>query len=61
VDGEVYSVENFIPAEADKRLEKAAAKAIGGDIFTKYANSTNWRVREAAQSQQDAMELGWHQ
>ena len=60
VDGEVYSVEHFIPAEADKRLEKAAAKAIGmNNIYTQYKESTNWRVREAQQTQQDAMELDW--
>ena len=62
VDGNVYSVESFTPAEADKRLEKAANKAIGlNDIYSKYQTSTNWRAREAAQNQQDAMELGWHE
>jgi hypothetical protein len=60
VDGEVYSVENFIPAEADKRLEKAAHKALGmNNIYTQYKESTNWRVRQANEAQQDAMELDW--
>ena len=60
VDGKVYSVESFVPAEADKRLEKAASKAIGlNEVYAKYQTSTNWRAREALNSQQDAMELGW--
>lgn len=61
VDGEVYSVENFIPAEADKRLEKAAHKAFGGStVYSNYRDSTNWRTKETVQSHQDAMELGWN-
>jgi hypothetical protein len=60
VDGEVYSVENFIPAEADKRLEKAAEKAIGmSEVSTRYRDSTNWRSYDAARAKQEAMDLGW--
>lgn len=61
VDGEVYSVDDFIPAEADKRLEKAAHKAFGGStVYSNYRDSTNWRSYEPAKAKQEAMDLGWN-
>jgi hypothetical protein len=60
VDGEVYSVEPFIPLEPEKHLEKAAKKALGmSEIYDNYQKSTNWRANQAFEAQQDAMDLGW--
>lgn len=61
VDGKQYSVARFTPAKADKKLEKAAAKALGGhNAFTSYKeSSTNWRASAAIASDRDAMELGY--
>ncbi len=54
VNGEVYSVEKFIPAEVDKSLDEAASKALDRTpAFPRYKGSTNWRS-ETAQA-----ELGW--
>ena len=61
VDGKEYSVASFVPAKADKKLEKAAAKALGGhNMYTSYKEpSTNWRASAAFANQRDAVELGY--
>lgn len=60
VNGKIYSVESFKPAQADKSLEMKADLAFGSHRPKYYSGSTNWRGKQAElAAERDAIMSDW--
>lgn len=58
VNGKLYSVDSFKPAQADKSLDLKADLAFGAHRKS-YYGSTNWRGKQAQLVSPDADPVGW--